>query len=124
MLFTKTTIKGYIIKKLSIAMFLATVSLMAVDYSQLSLDELNELRGTITVEERDAFRAEMQTRIEVMTPEEQTAFMESRQASGGQGLMDGSGAGRMNQGAGGQGLQDGSGAGIMSQGANGRRGNR
>ena len=112
-------------KKLSLAILLATVSLMAVDYSQLSMDELTELRGTVAVEDREDFRAEMQTRVEVMTPEEQTVFMESRQASGGQGLMDGSGTGNMYKGAGGgqgSGLQDGTGAGA--QGANGRRGNR
>ncbi len=103
-------------KKLSLAMFLATMSLMAADYSQLSMDELTELRSTVSVEDREDFRAEMQSRVEMMTPEDKTAFMESRQASGGQGLMDGSGSGNMYKGASGQGLGQG------LQGANGRRG--
>lgn len=116
-------------KKLIIAMFLAGMSLMAVDYSQLTFEQLNALRGTVAVEDRDAFRAEMQRRVQEMTPEQQAAFMESRQASKGLGLRDGSGAGSMNQGAAGQGtgqrLQDGTGAGHMSQGANsGRGGNK
>ncbi len=72
-------------KKLSLAMFLATMSLMAADYSQLSMDELTELRSTVSAEDREDFRAEMRSRVEAMTPENKAAFMKSRQASGGQG---------------------------------------
>ena len=113
-------------RKLFIAMLLATMSLMAVDYSQMTMEELNAMRGTVPVEERDAFRAEMQSRISAMTPEEQAAFRESRQAMQGQGLRDGSGAGSkiMQKGSAseGQRLQDGSGAGHMSQSINSSRG--
>jgi hypothetical protein len=110
-------------KKLLIAMILATMSLMATDYSQMTMEELNALRGTLPIEERDAFRAEMQSRIQAMTPEEQAAFRASRQASQGQNLRDGSGAGNMQKGSGsnGQKLQDGSGLGSKAQGANGNR---
>ncbi len=115
-------------KKLLIMMTLLAMSLMAADYSQMTMEELNALRGTIAVEDREAFRAEMQSRIAQMTPDELNAFREDRMATGGAGARDGSGIGSMkrgsaNQGQGaGQRLQDGSGAGSMGQGAKGGRG--
>lgn len=114
-------------RKLFIAMLLATMSLMAVDYSQMTMEELNAMRGTVPIEERDAFRAEMQSRIAAMTPEERAAFRESRQTMQEQQLRDGSGTGLMQKGPASQGqrLQDGTGAGRMSQGVNsGRGGNK
>ena len=110
-------------RKLFIAMLLATMSLLAVDYSQMTMEELNAMRGTLPVEERDAFRAEIQNRIAVMTPEELAAFKESRQAMQGQKLRDGSGTGVMQKGSASQRqkLQDGSGAGQMLQGSNAAR---
>lgn len=104
-------------KKLLFAISIIAVSLMAEDYSQMTLDELNSLRGTVAAENREAFRAEMQSRISEMTPEEQAAFREQRmseknmkvkkmnlhkasknQAQGVmQRLKDGSGAGSMMQ---------------------------
>lgn len=114
--------------KILLAISLTTMSLMAADYSQMTMDELNALRGTIAVEERDAFRAEMQSRLLAMTPEERATYMADRGKPQGQGIRDGSGAGRMNkggeyQGQGiGQRLRDGSGAGSM--GKNAKQGNR
>ncbi len=61
--------------------FLA-LSLWAVDYSQMTTEELIQMRGSVAVEDRDAFRAEMQSRLQSMTQEERAAFMASRQASG------------------------------------------
>jgi hypothetical protein len=81
------------------------------------------------VEDRDAFRAEMQSRLQAMTPEERDAYRTNYGQALGDRLQDGSGAGSMRQGAGaGQGstsqaqgiqqrLKDGSGAGSMRQGA-------
>jgi len=118
--------KGLKMKKIIIGMSMAAMSLMAVDYSQMTMEELNALRGTVAVEEQDAFRAEMQSRMQAMTPEERAQYREDRGNAKGQGLRDGSGQGRMNKGSEykGQGvkqrLRDGSGARNMNQGANGQ----
>ncbi len=89
--------------KMILAATLMSVSLFAVDYTQMTTEELNALRGTVAVEDRDAFRAEMQSRMQAMTVEERQAMIAQRQASGqpmGQALRDGSGAGM----GGGQGM--------------------
>lgn len=94
-------------KKMILAGMLMSASLFAVDFSQMTTEELNAMRGTVAVEDRDAFRAEMQSRIQAMTAEEREAFIAQRQASGqgmgqgnGQRLRDGSGTGT----GGGQGM--------------------
>ncbi len=80
-------------KKTILTMSLLTLGLMAADFSQLTTEELTAMRGTVAVEDRADFRAEMQSRVALMTAEEQAAFRESRQAAG-QKLRDGSGAGQ------------------------------
>ncbi len=57
------------------------MSLWAVDYSQMTTEQLLELRGSVPIEDRDAFRTEMQSRLQTMTPEELAAFRASRQMS-------------------------------------------
>lgn len=105
-------------KKLIIGMGMAVMSLMAADYSQMTTEELNALRGTVAAEDRDAFRAEMQKRVQAMTPQERQTFKAARGDAARQKLQDGSGAGRMNKGGENLGegirqrLQDGSGAGT------------
>ncbi len=71
-------------KKTILAISLCGMSLMAVDFSQLSTEELINMRGSIAVEDRDAFRTEMQSRLQTMTPEERSNFSASRRAAGGQ----------------------------------------
>ncbi len=111
-------------KRLVIALSLAAMSLMAADFSSYTLEELEAMRGTVAVEDRDDFRAEMQSRLQDMTPEERAAYLAARRAAGPVGAQDGTGVGSMNRGSNNQGqgikqrLQDGSGAGSMSQGAN------
>ncbi len=77
-------------KRTILAISLLTVGLMATtDFSQMTTSELIALRGTVAVEDRDAFRAEMQSRTATMTTEERNALMASRQANkgmGGQGV--------------------------------------
>jgi hypothetical protein len=113
-------------KKVILGVSIAVISLMAVDYSQMTMEELSTLRGTISVEERDAFRAEMQSRMQAMTLEERQVYRAERGNIKGQGLRDGSGKNRINKGSEykGQGikqrLRDGSGAGRMNQGAGGQ----
>ena len=50
------------------------ISGWAVDYSQMSTEELSALRGSIVEEDREAFRSEMQKRVEAMTAEERVTF--------------------------------------------------
>ena len=69
-------------RKTVLTMSLLTIGLLAVDFSQMTTQELIDMRGTVAVEDRDAFRAEMQSRVAKMTPEERTAFRASRQATG------------------------------------------
>ncbi len=68
-------------KSILLASVLA-MSLWAVDYSQMTTQQLIELRGSVPIEDRDAFRAEMQSRMQTMTAEEIAAFRASRQATG------------------------------------------
>jgi len=60
---------------------LLALSLWAVDYSQMTTEQLIELRGSVPTEDIDAFRAAMQSRLATMTPEERSAFTASRQAN-------------------------------------------
>ena len=75
-------------KKVIILALLASVA-WAVDYSQMSTEELMKMRGTISVDERPAFRAEMQKRMQTMTPAQRQQFMQSSPGRGqsmGQGI--------------------------------------
>ena len=67
-------------KKTVLTLGLLTLSLMATDFSSMTTDELINLRGTVAVEDRTDFRAEMQSRVASMTAEERTSFRASRQA--------------------------------------------
>ncbi len=97
-------------KKVILATSMIVMGLMAADYSQMTTEELNNLRGTVATEDRDAFRAEMQSRMQAMTPEERQTYRADR-GNKGQGPRDGSGKGKMNKGNNGAG-------GGMKQGAN------
>jgi hypothetical protein len=68
-------------KKIVLGLSVIALSLVAADFSQMSLDELNSLRGNVDVQDRDSFRAEMQSRLEAMTPDERVAFREARVAT-------------------------------------------
>lgn len=93
-------------KKFILAAGLLTVGLLATDFSQMTMEELNAMRGTVSTEERDAFRAEMQSRLQAMTPEERQAYSAERRNNSDQGqgsmqrLRDGSGGGMMHRGGG------------------------
>ena len=91
-------------KKLILTISMLTVGLAATDFSQMTMEQLNAMRGTVATEERDAFRAEMQNRLKAMSPEEHQAYAAARRknADKGQGTM--------------QRLRDGSGSGIIYRG--------
>ncbi len=67
-------------KKSIIVAGVLSVSLWAVDFSQMTTEQLIDMRGSISVEDRDAFKTEMQSRLQTMTQEERSAFITSRQA--------------------------------------------
>ena len=63
-------------------MSIAVAGLMATtDFSQLSTQELINLRGQVAPEDREAFIAEMQSRVATMTAEERAELQASRQMS-------------------------------------------
>jgi hypothetical protein len=69
---------------------------LAVDYSQMSTDELLSLRGTLsgaTAEERAAYRAAMQDRVQQMSPEEWTEYDLGPRAGAGAAAGGGGGPG-------------------------------
>jgi hypothetical protein len=92
----------------------------AVDYSKYTTEELASMRGTLqdaSQEEREAFRAEWQKRLQNMTPEERQQYMGRPNNSGSQ-----PGAGRMQgRGGGGKGMGRGSGRGSGGGMGGGRR---
>jgi len=60
---------------------LLTMSLLAVDFSQMTTEELIALKGSVSVQERDAFRTELQSRLSQMTPNERAALRTNRQTN-------------------------------------------
>ena len=85
----------------------------ATDYSSMSTEELAKIRGTLreaSVEERNAFRTEWQSRMQQLTPEERQQYG----VGSGAGSRFGRGAGR------GVSASDGSGAGAGPGGGGGR----
>ena len=68
-----------------IGITLVAVSLFAVDYNGMSIDELSSLRGTVPTEDRDAFRSAFQDKTQYLSPEEKAAY--SRGNGQGNGTM-------------------------------------
>ena len=80
-------------KQLVIIVLLATAA-WSVDFSQLSTEELMQLRGTLSQSERPAFRAEMQKRMQTMSAEEKQQMMQGRGMGKGKGQGRGMGQGQ------------------------------
>ncbi|MEA3498854.1 MAG: hypothetical protein U9R16_07340 [Campylobacterota bacterium] len=60
-------------KKLLISTVFVT-SLFAVDYTNMSLEEMSNLRGTVSAQEREAFREAFQEKMKYLTPEERVKY--------------------------------------------------
>lgn len=88
-------------KNILIATILSA-QLFATDYTTFTDDDLFNSRGTIVSDDRDAFRSEVQSRMQTLSPEERS-------------LYQGSGSGTKTQ----QKLRDGSGGGNMYKGSRG-----
>ena len=101
-------------KKLILAAGLMTVGLWATDFSQMSIAELNAMRGSVSTEDRSAYKAEVQNRLKAMDEAERNSYREERRngSSSGEGSMKqhrhGSGSG---SGSGGGGMHRGNGGG-------------
>ena len=84
-------------KKLVLLAVLATAA-WSVDFSQMSTEELMKLRGTLSPSERPAFRAEMQKRMQSMSPAQRQQMMQGRgKGMQGQGMGRGMGKGMQNR---------------------------
>ncbi len=97
-------------RKIALALVLAAGFLSATDFSSMSTEDLVNLRGSVSAEERDAFRSEIQSRLSTMSAEERSALGvgQSRSSYGSsngkaQRLRDGSGSGGMYRGSRGRG---------------------
>jgi Ca2+-binding EF-hand superfamily protein len=64
-------------KKLALLALLATAA-WSVDFSQMSTEELMNMRGTLSSADRPAFRAEMQKRMKSMSPAQRQQLMQGR----------------------------------------------
>ncbi len=50
----------------------------AADFSHMSTEEMMKMRGSVPVDDRPAFREEMQKRMQNMTPEERQKYMQTK----------------------------------------------
>ena len=96
-------------KKMILAAGLMPMGLFATDFSQMTMEQLNAMRGSVPSQERDAFRAEMQKRLKAMNQEERKAYIKARKQNA-SGMGNGSGQKKMQR------LRDGSGDGMMHRG--------
>jgi hypothetical protein len=89
--------RGIFIIILALSFSMSTNNAFAVDYSQYTTEELANMRGTLqdaSQEERDAFRAEWQKRLQDMTREERQKYVgkpDNAQCESGTGRMQGGG---------------------------------
>ncbi len=95
-------------KKSFLALVALSVMAFAVDYSTMSATELAALRGTVAAEDRAAFQAAMQSKMQTMSADERQAFTQARTTNPGTGSMGASAGGK--------------GAGGSSSGGNGKGG--
>ncbi len=84
-----------------VSLFLLTgTTVFATDFSKYSTEELAKMRGTMwqaTEQEREAFRAEWQKRVQNMSPEQRRQYIGKPANAGlraGRGMMKGRGYGR------------------------------
>jgi len=65
-------------KKFIVVAFLATIGLMATDYTSYSAEELAAMRGSVAVEDKEAFQTALQDALAGLTTEERQAIMSKR----------------------------------------------
>ncbi len=111
-------------RKVILSAILLAGLLNATDFSSMTTEQLLAMRGSVPVDERAAFKAELQNRIKNMTAEEKQALgitpgVNAKNKNKGHGVMarDGSGIGSQGDAAGGTG--DGLGGGMGDAGGMG-----
>ena len=85
--------------KKALAIALLSSLLFATDYSSMSIDELSNLRNSVPIEERDAFRDAYREKVQGLSPEERNSFSRGSGNGNGQRLQDGSGSNNMYKGS-------------------------
>jgi hypothetical protein len=100
-------------KKLILAAGLITVGLFATDFSQMSIAELNAMRGTVSAQDKSAYKTEVQSRLKAMDEADRQTYRSDRRngSASGEGSMkqhrygsgSGSGGGGKHRGSGGGG---------------------
>lgn len=79
---------------------LAATMMTGTDFSSMTMEELTGLRGQVPAEERDAFRAEMKSRMQSLSPEERQQYMPSGKTGARDGTGSRHGSGGMGNGSG------------------------
>lgn len=73
--------------KLLMTMIVLSTMMYAADYGHMSTEEMMQMRGNVPAEQQADFRAEMQKRMQSMTPEERRQYRNERPGMG-QHMMD------------------------------------
>ena len=112
-------------KKSFLALVALSVMAFAVDYSAMSATELAAMRSSVPAEDRAAFQAAMQSKMQALSPDERAAAMNQAPAnSPGKknmgGVAGGANAGSSGGNSGGNGKGGGSGNGGNGGGKGGR----
>ncbi|OYZ23598.1 MAG: hypothetical protein B7Y23_10070 [Sulfurovum sp. 16-42-52] len=63
-------------------------SVYAVDFEHMSTENMMNMRGSVSVDERPAFQQEMQKRMQSMSPEERQKYMQTKGMKQGKGMMN------------------------------------
>lgn len=100
-------------KKLTLIALLS-LNVFAVDYTTMSMEELQAMRGSVAAEDKAAFQTEMQSRMQSLSPEERQAAASSMRQSK-SGPADGTGS-QMRKGGGSMGSSMGGGGGKQFRG--------
>lgn len=94
-------------KLLLLASVISQAALFAADYSQMSIEEMNQMRGRVQAQEREEFQKAYQEKLQKLPVEERAKYMGKPEN-----ITPGSGQNANGQGLGGQQrLKDGSGMG-------------
>jgi len=94
-------------KLLLFAFAVSQAALFAADYSQMSIEEMNQMRGRVQAQEREEFQKAYQEKLQKLSIEERAKYMGRPEN-----ITPGSGQNANGQGLGGQQrLKDGSGMG-------------
>lgn len=93
---------------------LLSLNVFAADYTAMSMEELQAMRGSVAAEDKAAFQTEMQSRMQALSPEERQAAASSiRQSKSGP--ADGTGS-QIRKGGGSMGSSMGGGGGKQFRG--------